>query len=752
MTPTPPATPSGGGLRFAPGTMLAERYRIVALLGSGGMGEVYRADDTKLGHQVALKFLPANLAADPRRLEALYAEVRIGRQISHPNACRLYDIVEAHGHHFLAMEYVDGEDLASLLRRIGRLPADKALDVARDICAGLAAAHDKGIVHRDLKPANVMIDGRGRARITDFGLAALAVEVAGAEVFAGTPVYMAPEQLSGKEVTVRSDIYALGLILYEMFTGKRLFEAKSVEELLAKHREAKPPSLSSTVRDINPAVERAILRCLDENPAQRPATVYELMAALPGGDPLQAALAAGETPSPAMVAAASTVGDLRPAVAWACLGAAILGLVAVAGLAGRAYLVNRVGLPKPPDALVERAKEVATRLGYTDRPADTWYAFDWNQPYTLWLERNDPSPVRWEKLRSARPGGVLFHYRQSPRNLIPMNGANFVAPDDPPMTLSGMLDFTLDSQGRVVEFSVVPPERDEAKKPLGRSRLGAAVCRVWTRDGQRSSLPDPMWAAPVDTDRKAAWDGTLRRPARSYPSTSRPPAIMAGRSGSGSLDPGSGRCGWSRFEDSAATTIANTAFLTLYIATLVGGALLARRYLRLGKGDRRGAFKAAGPRVRRLHADAAGSERPRPRAGARVRPCREAFWPRGSSWPRWSGLLYLAFEPSVRRHWPYALVSWNRLLVGRWRDPLIGRDTLVGAIAGCGHPFSFMAVQILAPGWFASAPLRPVETDTSQLDSIRNLAVLFLFYSDCGLGGHGRLLFALPRAPHRPEG
>ena len=160
--------------RFAPGDLVAERYRIVGLLGRGGMGEVYRADDLRLGQPVALKFLPATLARDPMQLARFHAEVRLARQVSHPNVCRVYDIGEADGRHFLSMEYVDGEDLASLLRRIGRLPQDKAVEIARQLCAGLAAAHERGVLHRDLKPANVMLDGRGQVRITDFGLAALA--------------------------------------------------------------------------------------------------------------------------------------------------------------------------------------------------------------------------------------------------------------------------------------------------------------------------------------------------------------------------------------------------------------------------------------------------------------------------------------------------------------------------------------------------------------------------------------------------
>ena len=215
VTITTPAAHLG----FAPGTILAQRYRIVHLLGRGGMGEVYRADDLLLGQSVALKFLPAAATASASALSRFRNEVRTARQVSHPNVCRVYDIGEVEGLTYLSMEYVDGEDLASLLRRIGRLPQDKALEVARKLCAGLAAAHDKGVVHRDLKPANIMLDSKGEVRITDFGLADVSEHIL--DVRSGTPAYMSPEQLSGKEVTLRSDIYALGIVLHELFTGQR---------------------------------------------------------------------------------------------------------------------------------------------------------------------------------------------------------------------------------------------------------------------------------------------------------------------------------------------------------------------------------------------------------------------------------------------------------------------------------------------------------------------------------------------------
>jgi serine/threonine protein kinase len=237
--------------RFLPGTLVAERYRILGLLGRGGMGEVYRATDLRLSQQVALKFLPESTASDPDILARFHNEVRIARQVSHPNVCRVYDIGEVDGQPYISMEYVDGENLSALLRRIGRLPNDTALEMARKLCAGLAAAHDKGVLHRDLKPANIMIDGRGQVLIMDFGLAALADQVAGAEVRNGTPAYMAPEQLAGKEVSERSDIYALGLVLYEVFTGQRAFKTTDRSAI---------PSTSSVVRDVDPLIERVIAR------------------------------------------------------------------------------------------------------------------------------------------------------------------------------------------------------------------------------------------------------------------------------------------------------------------------------------------------------------------------------------------------------------------------------------------------------------------------------------------------------------
>ncbi|MFN2454965.1 MAG: protein kinase [Pyrinomonadaceae bacterium] len=271
---------------FIAGTILDSRYRILGLLGRGGMGEVYKAEDLKLGQIVALKFLPENFAEDKTALERFYGEVRTARQVSHPNVCRVFDIGEVEGSHFISMEFIDGDDLSSLLRRIGRLPHDKAVEIARQLCAGLHAIHQVGVLHRDLKPANAIIDGRGRARITDFGIAGLESELRDSASGAGTPAYMSPEQITGKELTAKSDLYSLGLVLYEIFTGRQAFEAETINELIRKHKTAAPTTPSEFVKDIDPLVERIILRCLEKDPRERPASAMQVALMLPGGNPL----------------------------------------------------------------------------------------------------------------------------------------------------------------------------------------------------------------------------------------------------------------------------------------------------------------------------------------------------------------------------------------------------------------------------------------------------------------------------------
>jgi serine/threonine protein kinase len=282
------------GKHFLPGTILAKRYRIVSQLGSGGAGEVYRADDLTLDQPVALKFYPGRLQGEADTLSRFRREVRLARQIAHPNICRVFDISETEGRAFITMEFVRGEDLHSLLRRIGRLPADKALQVALQLCSGLTAAHASGVLHRDLKPANVMLDDRGNVRVTDFGLAALAGEFSHELAF-GTPGYMAPEQLAGKEVTALSDLYALGLVLHEIFTGKRAIELQTAADLV---RPDHALLRAQEMTGVDARVRHAILLCLEPDPAHRPPSALHVAAALSRTGPPAAAEAEMMKPEP----------------------------------------------------------------------------------------------------------------------------------------------------------------------------------------------------------------------------------------------------------------------------------------------------------------------------------------------------------------------------------------------------------------------------------------------------------------------
>ena len=245
--------------RFHAGDMFAGRYRIVAPLGRGAMGEVFRAEDTTLGVEVALKLL---LHPSPGLVDRLRQEVRLSRRVTHPGVCRVYDVGEADGEHFFTMEYVDGENLSSLLSRIGRLPVDKVRDIGVQIAEGLAAAHEHGVIHRDLKPSNIMLDAAGSVRITDFGVAT-SPESRRGEFAAGTPAYMAPELLAdGGRADVRSDLYAVGLILYEALTGRVPQTRERRDETFEKPATVLP--------FIDPRLEEIILSLLHAEPDKRP--------------------------------------------------------------------------------------------------------------------------------------------------------------------------------------------------------------------------------------------------------------------------------------------------------------------------------------------------------------------------------------------------------------------------------------------------------------------------------------------------
>jgi serine/threonine-protein kinase len=673
--------------RFLPGRLVASRYRIIALLGKGGMGEVYRADDLTLGQSVALKFLPDEAARDDGLIERFRNEVRMARRVSHPNVCRVYDVGEIDGQTFFTMEYIDGEDLASLLRRIGRLPPDKALDIARHLCAGLAAAHAKGVLHRDLKPANIMLDGRGQVVITDFGLAGVADNIRGPEVRSGTPAYMAPEQLAGQEVTMRSDIYALGLVLYEVFTGKRAF-AESPAQLVRAGVDRTPSRPSSVVKDLDPTVEKVILRCLETEPSSRPPTALAVAAALPGGDPLAAALAAGETPSPQLVAASGETAGLRPRIAVACFAAVLLGLAFSVYFSIHYSALEKMGPDLTPEILTEKSHEIIAHLGYEGRPADSAFDLDYNGDFQDYVEKND-KPPHWDAVLGARPSLLEYWYRQSPDSLVASDFRDqqltpgIVTRTDPPTVLSGMINLELDSQGRLTYFQAIPPQKQEEKKVGAAAPAGAFDWNILFAaaglDPSKFQAAQPTWASLADSDTRMAWTGT-------WPDTTRPLRIEAaafhGKPVFFSLIGD-----WTKPERITNTEkktigqrISRIVGLCLLVSLLVGAASLARKNYRLGRGDREGAFRLAsvmfmlemGLWLCRSHFRTIGDA-----LGLFIIAASTGLFISAVTW-----MLYLALEPWVRRHWPQTVISWSRLVSGQVRDPLLGRDILFGVILG----------------------------------------------------------------------
>jgi serine/threonine-protein kinase len=674
--------------RFIPGDVVAARYRIVGLLGRGGMGEVYRADDLKLAQPVALKFLAESLSSNGAALARFHREVSVARQISHRHVCRVYDIGEHAGMHFLSMEYVRGEELSSLLKRIGRLPLDKALETARQLCAGLAAIHAAGVLHRDLKPANVMIDEHGDVRITDFGVAALAEGVSGREAMIGTPLYMSPEQLSGGELTTRSDLYALALVLYEAFTGNRPFAATSLAEIVHDRLgETAPTSPSSWITDLDPLVERVILRCLEKDPDRRPASALQVAAALPGGDPLAAALAAGETPSPQMVAASAKRGTLQPLYAALLVAWIVAALAAVTLLSGRS-LHRQVRMPLSFELLQARASDIAAEAGYEAQPADRAAEITVDGDAVSYVD-GLPQPDRWERFRRAPLPAVYFWDRGSPMPLVRDGFSLRVLPRNPPNAVAGMTLLQLDMEGRLLLFEGVPPQVDRA--------LSVARPVEWSRFFDRAGLTmrsfrpvAPHWTPPHHSDARQAWIGV-------HPLRPNTPLRVEAASYRGKPVWFEVIFPWQKPDREPSRQTAgrdpfSLALVVLYFGAMALAALLAWKNIRLGRGDRPGTFRLMlfifAARILYWIVSAHHVATPE-EVGLFVEALASAFY-----WAALLGLMYLALEPFVRRRWPEGLISWSRLLAGDVRDPLVGRDILIGGAAGLAailanhlHPF-----------------------------------------------------------------
>jgi serine/threonine-protein kinase len=677
---------------FQPGQVLASRYRVIGLLGRGGMGEVYRADDLQLAQAVALKFLGRGFADRPDMLERFRGEVRNARQVSHPNICRVYDIGEVDGQFFLSMEYVDGEDLATLLKRIGRLPRAKADQVARQLCAGLAAAHDRGVIHRDLKPSNVMIDGEGRVRITDFGLAVHFEQTGAAEVV-GTPAYMAPEQFEGRPATPQSDLYALGLILYETYTGQRALEAATWEGWKSQHSRVEPRSPEKIERDVDEPVARAILRCLEKDPAKRPRTALGLSASLPGGDPVAAALAAGETPSPQMVADSGGEGALAPRAAWGWLGAFGAVLAAMLAIAPAAFDLGLAPFTRSHEVLEQRARDILAQLGYTTPPRDhvSWLQRDYDP--MRWRSHNELS-THWRSDFAAAGPPIALTYRQSPRPMLPVTGGS-VTGDDPPTTISGMANVAVDAMGRLRGLTVMPPQLDSSAVEV-EPRYTAELFTLAGLDTAAFREVAPVWVPLPAFDHRREWTGPLPWiPGATARVTA---AWWRGLPVSFIVRGPWDRATRMQVERASITNMLSGGIvLVIIIVTIVFATFVGRRRLVGRTGDWQGGA----------------------RLGLFMLVCRMLQWVvtahhtsnlshefdgfaiatgLGLVQAWFLFLLYVAVEPLVRKHTPELMIGWARVLQGRYRDPRVGRDVLAGAVFG-GLGLLSLAVVNGIPTW-----------------------------------------------------
>jgi len=517
-----------------------------------------------------------------------------------------------------------------------------------------------------------MIDGRGQVLITDFGLAVFSGQLDRAHIRDGTPAYMAPEQLAGKEVSVQSDIYALGLVLHEMFTGKHAFK-DGVERTT-------PASLSSLVKDIDPAVERAIIRCLDSDPSERPSSALAVAAARPGGDPVAAALAAGETPTPAMVAASDAEG-ISIRTAWICLATILVSLAGVIAVAPKQFVFEKIPFAKSTAVLDQKARDLVQSFGCAEPPVDTAHGFSYEQRLHDYAEKRQwQFPGYQAILSKGAPAILYFWYRQSPRNLETMRGGilwddGLVKIGDPAPTLPGMVRLRLDTEGRLCWFEAAPPEFEESHDPE-RPPDWTPLLNAAGLDTTRFQPADPHWIPANPFDARAAWTGSyayapevpIRVEAASW--RGRPVSFLIAPPW---IKPGSG----ARSPQSFGYVATGAIELILFLVAV----LLAWRNLSLGRSDRSGAVRLAGF----YFASSMLSWLVRPQhASSIVAFVADLFGNISSS--LFMGVLaaaaYVALEPHVRRRWPKSMVTWSRWLSGRIRDPLVGAHMLIGIAVG----------------------------------------------------------------------
>jgi serine/threonine-protein kinase len=566
-----------------------------------------------------------------------------------------------------------------------------------------------------------MIDGRGRVRITDFGLAGTVEELAAEGVIAGTPAYMAPEQQSTGTATVQSDIFSLGLVLYEIFTGKRATDVGPAPDPTKRGDSSRSDSSvripSSVAGGIDPAVERVILRCLERDPNNRPRSAYAVFGALPGGDPLAAAVAAGETPSPDLVANAGVEGSVPP------LHAGIAVLVTILSFLGISAIQTPLfeGLGKPPSVLSARADEILTRVTGHSAPRYSSDGLRYSPEVKDSTSHADSLAAKKSKptMKAARTKQYWRRWSPMPFNMENVHAARSSLVD-PPQAYPGSGEVVLDMGGRLLALEALPPSDADtsAQPPPNWNALLDAAGRDPAR--VRAVAPPAHFTAHADTI--VAWrlsDSTAAE-------TTLVAAAIAGHivrvDTFTGKDP-SGRLAVRANDEKP--SVQGWFFLTFFLLVpFFGSLVLAANNIRAKRGDVRGALVvgisiAVFYLLEHLFATNVGE------VGLfGILLSEFGGTPMGHALLHATtmALAYLAIEPYMRRLWPSVLVSWARLVAGRIKDPIIGRDILVGAAAGAVISIAYLGVQVLERRLGLSVDPMLLPSDT--LDSMVSAPVI----------------------------
>lgn len=673
LTPQQPAAASAKAAAAMPvrpaGTMIGGRYRLVSPLGRGGMGIVYRAEDTELGQTIALKFLGAKLQDRPDAIEFVRREVRTARQITHPNVVRIFDIGQAEGETFISMEFVAGEDLESLVRRVGPLPGPKVLQIAQQLAGGLAAAHEAGILHRDLKPANVMIDGAGNVRVLDFGIASPVDDEAALRKLSGTPGFMAPELIAGEKPSRQSDLFAWGIVIYFAAMG-RLPKAGD----LSREEEAEQLLVTAGVPS---EVAGCIRSCLQADPARRPRSAQELVAALAGGEALGRAVKAGQMPSPELVAAA-TSWQPSTAIVDALLAAGCLLLLLILLVADRDTLfLTRCGLVKSPEVLQDTAEQVLTSLGYSAPVGPVLTGVTLDTDCLQYVRDHQDIPNRWQKVAGGEIPAVAFWYRQGDPRLPPpglLGESGFAQIRD---VQPGTATVRLDGRGKLLSLQLV--DGDSGEQPVADApnweQLFELAGLNWADFREApDSLSPPLFADAVHTW-EGAFVGVESERVRVTVASLRNKVVFFEADQPWELGRLSGAVATKQISRFLALRTA------LWLVVTSVAAMLAWRHVRPGHVDWLGTWRVAAGvlalggvnwLVGSRHSFVVAEE------------LTSAFeWLQAIVFcGAIAGVGYLAVEPAARRWWPWSIITVRRLLDGRVLEQGIWADVLLGVVVG----------------------------------------------------------------------